>query len=295
MEAITKLRGIALEGGGVAGTGHGGAIDIIDQIGVYPRLTHFAGSSAGSMVAALMACRVPSETLKEILMTLDFRRLEDDSWFVFRDFYRLWSEYGWNRGQALEDIFGEVLQKYVGDKDITYQQVKDRFGSSLITTSTDVGVEGTVYRTPETSPDLPIRKGIRESASIPLFYCPVRADGTMYVDGGLLNNYPIRKLYEYLSPDQVVGCKLISSGDRTLARRPEKALPSNLTSYVKLVIMMLHDLNLKAHVEEDDWKRTIKIDIGTVSATDFDISEEEKLGLIKSGEAAARKFFNYQL
>lgn len=296
MEEITKLRGVALEGGGVAGTGHSGAIEILDQMGVYRRLTHFAGSSAGSMVAALMACRVSAKEIKEILINLDFRRLEDDSWFYLKDFYRLWSEYGWNRGQAIEEVFGEVLEKYVGDREITYQQVKDRFGSFLITTSTDLGSEGTIYRSPETSPDLPIRKGIRESASIPIFYCPVRDGETMYVDGGLLNNYPIRKLYEYLDPEQVIGCKLVSSVDRTCSKRLDaKTLPTSLTAYVKLIITMLHDLNLKAHVEDADWDRTIKIDIGSVTATDFSISQEDKLNLIKSGETAARKFFNYYL
>uniref|UniRef100_A0A6C0IWS1 PNPLA domain-containing protein n=1 Tax=viral metagenome TaxID=1070528 RepID=A0A6C0IWS1_9ZZZZ len=296
MVDITKLRGIALEGGGVAGIGHGGAVNIIDKIGVYRQLTHFAGSSAGSMVAALMACRIPTDKLKEILLEFDFRLLEDNSWFVGQDIYRLWSEYGWNRGQAIEEVFGQILQKYVGDSDLTYKQVEEKFGSFLITTSTDVGMRETIYRSPETSPDLPIKRGIRESASIPIFYCPVRADGTMYVDGGLLNNYPIRKLYEYLKPEEVFGCKLISKSDRTTCRRSQQPnLPRNLTSYVKLIITMLHDLNLKAHVDEEDWKRTIKIDVGTVSATDFDISKEGKLALIGSGEAAARKFFDYNL
>lgn len=290
---MDQIRGIALEGGGVAGTGHAGAIRVLEELGIYSRLTHFAGSSAGSMVAALMACRVSPEQIQEILLTLDFRRLTDHSWGYLRDAYRLWSEFGWNPGQAVEEVFGEVLQQQVGDRDITYRQVRDRFGSTLITTSTDLGAEGTIYRTPETTPDLPILKGIRESTSIPIFYCPVRADGTMYVDGGLLNNYPIRKLYDYLPPEQVIGCKLVDSRDRSSARKlVTRTLPTNLTSYASLIVTLLHDLNIKAHVDEDDWKRTIKIDVGSISATDFDITLEGKQQLIQNGEMGARKFFD---
>lgn len=281
--------GIALEGGGVAGTAYAGVIEVLEEMGLYAQLTHFAGSSAGSMVAGLMACRVIPSKIKEILLKLDYTELEDNSWFIFKDVYRLYDEYGWNKGDALERVYGDILEEYVGNRNITYAEVKSKYNATLITTATDVVKAETVYYTPENTPDMPIVKGIRESASIPLFYCPIEKDQTLLVDGGVLNNYPIRKLYEYLEPSQVFGAKLVSN---TKPKRKAQRKPEHLLEYIRVLIDMLHDQNLKVHVHKEDWQRTISIDIGEVSATDFKLNTQEKIKLIEQGQAATRSFFS---
>lgn len=281
--------GIALEGGGVAGTAYAGLIDVLEEMGLYDQLTHFAGSSAGSMVAGLMACRVIPSKIKDILLNLNYKQLEDNSWFIFKDVYRLYNEYGWNKGDALEKVYGDILEEYVGNRHITYAQIKNKYQATLITTATDVIQGQTVYYTPENSPDMPILEGIRESASIPLFYCPIEKENTLMVDGGVLNNYPIRKLYEYLKPEQVFGAKLVNN---TQASNKVRHTPQNLLEYIRMLIDMLHDQNLKVHVRKLDWQRTISIDIGNVSATDFDLNTESKLKLIEQGQIATRSFFS---
>lgn len=285
----SQYRGIALEGGGVAGTAYAGLIDVLEEMGLYAKLTHFAGSSAGAMVAALMACRVSPHKIKEVLMQLDFKELEDNSWFIFRDIYRLYTEYGWNKGDAIEKVYGDILDEYVGDRNITYADIKSKYNATLITTSTDFSEGITIYRSPETSPEMSILKGIRESASIPLFYCPVINEDKVIVDGGVLNNYPIQKLYEYLPREQVFGAKLTNSAP---SNRLKNKKPTNVLEYIRILVQMLHDQNLRVHVSKDDWKQTINIDIGKVSATDFNISKEGKMKLIKQGQAATRSFFS---
>lgn len=286
------IRGIAFEGGGIAGISHVGAIRLLEKRGELKQLTHFAGSSAGSMVAALLACRVPVEKMEKILLKLDYNRLLDNSWGIFRDLFRLWNEFGWNTGEAIEEMFGELLEETTGDAKITYGQIQERYGSFLITTTTDVGSQETIYRSPDTTPDLQVRVGIRESSSIPLFFCPVKRDGEMFVDGGLLNNYPIRALYDYVDPSEVIGCKMYNSS-QVLAgwKKKEPEVPSSLLGFAKTVVTMLHDLNLRAHVDDTDWSRTIKIDVGTVTATDFDINDECKRDLLNRGTQAAERFF----
>lgn len=284
----SQYRGIALEGGGVAGTAYAGVIDVLEEIGLYSKLTHFAGSSAGSMVAGLMACRVLPHKVKEVLLNLDFKHLEDDSWFIFRDIYRLCKEFGWNKGDAIEKVYGDILEEYVGNRNITYADIKTRYNATLITTSTDLTEGTTIYRSPESTPDMTLVEGVRESASIPLFYCPVENNGKLMVDGGTLNNYPIKKLYDYLPREQVFGAKLTNSQVPNTVKLKK---PGNLLEYIRILVKILHEQNLRVHVEEDDWRRTINVDIGKISATDFDISQEGKMKLIKQGQAATRSFF----
>jgi len=289
MEKLATLpyRGFALEGGGVAGIGHVGNIKYLDSIGLYSKLTHFDGSSAGAMIAGLAACRVSPAKMQEIMLKMDFHKFEDSSWFVFRDIYCLCKQFGWNQGLAIGQIYSEVLQDCIGDANITFSQVKKRFGSTLITTVTEMKSGSTIYCTPETTPDMPIAEAVRRSGLIPLFFGAAQENGKIYVDGGTLNNYPIRKLYEYLPKEQVIGSKLLTTAE--INREPAEI--NNLIDYCKVLVGMLHDQNLKVHVEDEDWDRTIKIDIGSVKATDFGLTEAQRLTLIASGEAAAKKFF----
>ena len=47
----------------------------------------------------------------------------------------------------------------------------------------------------KTHPDLSVIKGISMSAAYPFVFCPVIEDGNCYVDGGILNNFPIVDCY----------------------------------------------------------------------------------------------------
>ena len=58
------------EGGGVRGIAHVGAACVLEEAGY--RLGFFAGSSAGAIVASLLAAGYPARELKSILMNLDF-------------------------------------------------------------------------------------------------------------------------------------------------------------------------------------------------------------------------------
>jgi NTE family protein len=132
-----------------------------------------------------------------------------------------------------------------------------------------------------------IIESIRESVSIPLFYYPVFKDGEFFVDGGLSNNYPIEILYNYLPKEQVFGIKLLTNGIVTSAE-----LPTSLSEYITKIIVLLHNQANKIHVNENDWERTIKVNTGTISTTDFKLTDEQKLWLINQGIIAAKKFFD---
>ena len=44
----------------------------------------------------------------------------------------------------------------------------------------------------DTTPKMPVAEAIRRSMSIPLFFAAVREDENIFVDVGVLDNYPIR-------------------------------------------------------------------------------------------------------
>jgi NTE family protein len=54
------------------------------------------------------------------------------------------------------------------------------------------------------TPDLPVAVAMRVAISIPLFVEPVRVNGHLYGDGGVVNIFPVRPAVE-ANPDLVVG------------------------------------------------------------------------------------------
>ena len=76
---MTRYGGLILEGGGVKGVAYGGAAAALEAYGLLDRrhVTHFAGTSAGAMMGALLAARTPAEDIARYLLDFPFERLMD--------------------------------------------------------------------------------------------------------------------------------------------------------------------------------------------------------------------------
>jgi NTE family protein len=68
------------EGGGVKGIGLVGAISVIEEAGY--EFINVAGTSAGAIVAALLAAGYTAAEMKEIITELDLSTLEDPTLFM---------------------------------------------------------------------------------------------------------------------------------------------------------------------------------------------------------------------
>ena len=49
------IRGLVIEGGGAKGVAYGGCLLAMEEFEILKKLTHFAGTSAGAIVSALLA------------------------------------------------------------------------------------------------------------------------------------------------------------------------------------------------------------------------------------------------
>jgi NTE family protein len=273
----------------------------------------FAGASAGSIAAAALSCKIEVDDIADILMNTDFNKFKDDSYGYVRDAWRLINEFGWYKGNALENWFGQILEKYTGDSEIDLQGVHDKYGTTLIIVITDINQGTPIYVSYKTHPKMKVKVAVRRSSSIPIFF---KADKEMmntevcgddgkicykdidhyFIDGGVLDNYPIKQAYKHVPKEQVIGIKLMTTKEIHQLKNPHIPSnpypPKNLFNYVILLITMLRSNLLKMHIDDEDWERTIKVDVEDVSATDFGITLEDKRFLLEQGVKAANNFFN---
>lgn len=301
------IRGMVFEGGGPSGVAHVGAVQVFKDKGFLDNVHHFVGSSAGAIMAGALACNATPEQLHNILFNTDFNQFKDHSRCVLSDIRGFIKNYGWYHSDRLHEWYGEVLSELHVNPDITFNDVYEQYGNYLQITVTNVNSGETIYLDHTTDPDMKIRLAVKRSCLMPLIFRTdqeiksVQIDQSTtkkikhyYTDGGLLNNYPIGRLDHLLNSDEVVGFKLMSTKELSEMNNPhikdQSEPPKNVIDYIMMLYTVIRNQALKIHIEEEDWNRTVKIDVGTISGSDFDLSDNDKFFLINQGKAAAEKY-----
>jgi len=161
--------GIAFSGGGVLGASHAGVLRALHERELQPG--YYTGTSSGAMYAVLAAFGVPIDEIETITRDL--------SW---------WNISGVKLGRLglmSNDKIGELVREAIGSKDLSEARVP----VAVIATDIAAG-ERVLVR------DGDAGSAVMASACIPGFFHPVRHAGRMLVDGGLVENLPLRALTE---------------------------------------------------------------------------------------------------
>ncbi|XP_061169581.1 uncharacterized protein LOC133178946 [Saccostrea echinata] len=185
---------LIFEGGGAKGIAYPGALRALEDVGIMTKIKRFAGTSVGSITATMAALGYKSTEIKEVMST-DFSKYYDAKYGKFSLVPNLFWYLGWQPLHTLYDYIGEIVEKKLGDKDATFEQLYKSLGKELCIVATNLNDMEETYFHPKTTPKMPLRKAVRMSISLPGIMQPIKHTDfgveSMYVDGGVLINYPI--------------------------------------------------------------------------------------------------------
>lgn len=294
---------LVFEGGGVRGIAYGGALKALDEHGILPNITRVAGTSAGAITAALVALDFSASDTSDILKTCKFTNFADRDIGIIRNLYRILTKYGMHKGAAVRAWLVDVLKSKGIDPDISFADLRDNPKyKDLRITGTNLSRGKLVVFSADTTPGTSVLDAVRVSMSIPIYYVPVKIQNDLYVDGGMLSNYPIR-IFDSDSNISIVSC---GAGARfngsTLGFKVDSSaeidgmvgFPSgNFLQYMLSVIDILHTAVQDGQANPTDNMRTVKINSGEVSTTEFDLSEKKKNFLIDRGYAATTRYLEW--
>lgn len=292
--SVPPIRGLVFEGGSVKGAAFAGAIMYLQENKLLENVSHLAGSSAGAIIATALAIGFQAHEIHQIMMETDFSEFKDAGWFTERSkLAKLWSlirHWGVYNTTHFDRWIGDLIQSKTGNRDITFAEVRRRYGKMLVLTGTNLTNRCVTHFSTKEHKDMPIRLAVRISMSIPLFFKPVSYEGCLYVDGGVLTNYPIRTFDRMLPFDCVVGFNLLCSSDSKLFHGEDKV--SNIVQFVTSIANSCHTQLERLHISEEDWERTVGIQTGNVSGADFDIDKNTRNWLYSEGYRATRNFID---
>lgn len=171
---INRFENFIFQGGGIRGIAFGGSIKYAEDHNLLKNIKRFAGSSAGSIIAAGLAVGYTGDEIIKVLHQTNFEDFKDDSFGVIFDIWRFINEYGVYKGDKFLDWIENILFQKTGNADITFKQIYDRYGKELVVTGTIVNRSTTRYFHWKKDPDMPVKLAIRISMSIPILFKTVK-------------------------------------------------------------------------------------------------------------------------
>jgi NTE family protein len=296
------------QGGGVKGIALVGALLGFAERG-YNRWVNVAGTSAGAIVAAYLACGHDAYDTEQLLRSAPYSRFED-----FGPGGRLLGG-GWNlirrRGLARGEYLRRWLDEQLGGR--TFADVSKNGRSHLKLIAADVTRRESLvlpddlrnYRPRgEDSPIDPdsfrLADAVRMSMSLPYLFEPVELAHhrsgkiSTVVDGAMVSGFPVW-LFDVEDQDPVrptFGLRV--TGARDHGARPDRH-PPGLGRPVRLGSDIFHtavegwDRRFMSHSTR---VRTCPVPASGVGTTDFRLTPLERTELVENGRRAARRFLD---
>ncbi len=284
---------LVFEGGGVKGIAYTGALQVLQEKNLLPQIKSVAGTSAGSIVAALLALGYDATGISTLMNDLDFSKLED-GW----DPLRIPFTYGLYKG----DYFLHWMRRQIAaapgknlPETATFEDCKNAGCKDLHVFATDLNIKDVKEFCFDKTPTVPVAEAVRASMSIPLFFKAWQfsnnnPDNHIYVDGGVVLNYPLTVFDTGAEPNmQTLGffLKNMHGVSTSIDLKYDQ-----IVGYIKSLFDTILDSQVIDFDEDStEMKRSVMIDDHGISATDFQLTEQQKQLLVQSGRAATENFF----
>lgn len=261
-------------GGAIRGVSYIGAVKALEELGIIP--DRLAGSSVGSIFAALLAVGYNAEELKDIFIKVNFELFKDISIGLGPLFAISKGEVflEWVRELIEKKYYGENYKKGVNPA-VTFKDIK----KNLVVITTNLSNFECKEFSRFDTPDYEIASAVRISCCMPGLMKPIEYNKTLLVDGDLQKSWPMWKLSKHLLNDD----------ERILEFRLEGNYESNDISginYANAVYSCMTAIstsfitNIYGNKDKFDY---IVLNTGDIVVVDFNINEAKRNDLINSG------------
>ncbi len=279
---------LVFEGGGVLGAAYAGAMQALDEQQVLAGIEGVCGTSIGSVMALMVALRLPVPTIRKLALDTNYHSLQDGGWLGP---LRLLTRFGWYSGKAarknVEDI---ITGSGLGLKaDATFADLRAAGCRHLKVVATNASRRFPTFFSVTSHPDMCVADAVRMSMSLPFFLASVTWQGERYIDGGVMLNYPIDAFHEEGVPDaQTLGFAFCNMSEM----HPEPEPIGGLIRFVKVFlecnraqqdILLLTDADVRS--------RTVLITRDPFYSTDLGITKEQLEELMRRGYEATLSYF----
>lgn len=279
------VKHLVLSGGGVRGFATIGAIHYLRRKHIIDLNTirTYAGSSVGAIISLLLVCGYTPSKLYKLACDIEFKDMFEP------DINSLISHFGFDTGAKFVIKIKELLTKKKIDPNITFIRLYNITKKKFIVTATSLNRKQTKYFDYIQTPQHRVIDVVRASMSIPILFTTVKQGNEHFVDGGLLDNFPLH-LFKNTEPHSIIAIKFKKTQEY---EEPEFKPINNLADVIIAnITCLLEEIEqLRSELSGELYeKSSILIDTKQYHVLSFDVDDKDKHTLFKLGEYAAKQW-----
>ena len=287
------IKHIVLSGGGPTAIKYIGALQQLEMSNVLKlsEIESIYGTSAGGMLGVVLCCKYDWTTIIDYFVKRPwhnaFKITPDD---VFNMYYKK----GFINQSFIDILFKPLFDAKNIPMDITMKSLYELSGIDLHLFSLELNSFELCDISHTTYPELQVLTAVQMTSAVPVLFTPVCMNGKCYVDGGIVNNYPINYcLKDHPKVDDILAFKNVYN-NLTYNVGDESSVVDVIVSICQNLLIRMNSLN----VVDVDIPNVIKQPSEVLSAEYFQQTLESEIyrrELIDDGIKTALEFIKKTL
>jgi predicted acylesterase/phospholipase RssA len=282
------IKHLVLSGGGPTALKYIGTLMHLEQDGIWDpnNLESIYGTSAGGMLGVVLCCKHDWNTIIDYFV----KRPWGDAFQIKpEDIFNMYHKKGIINQTFIDIMFKPLFGAKNIPMDITMKGLYELSGIDLHLFSLELNAFEMCDISHKTHPDIPVLMAVHMTSAIPVLFSPVCLDGKCYVDGGIMNNYPLNYcLKDHPEVDDILSFKNIYNNAHSSI--------DNESNVIDVIVSLCSHLLKHAHLSSSS-SITIPNQINqpsdSLSAGYFHqtlFSEPFRRGLVEEGVKTAKEF-----
>jgi predicted acylesterase/phospholipase RssA len=277
---MTQLKNLVLSGGGVTAIGFLGILKLLYEYDLIKEIEHYIGTSMGAIICYLLTIGFTHNELLEFSKLFNFSKITED---IKLDNFLC--NYGFVDMNNIKIILKNISSvKNIGN-DITFIHHYEKTNKKLSITGTCLSDFKLYYFNHQNTPNMKIFDAILISCCIPLLFQPIEYDNKCWIDGGIINNFPIDYCNNEI--DNTLGIAIKDICFEKCSIDPKKDLPDYLSNLFKC--MVYSDTVKKLETYD---KNTVKYNFDISIMVNFNINSDEILEIYNDAYEQAKSQIN---
>lgn len=262
------IKNLVLSCGSIKGLSYIGCLKVLSDNQLLKNIENILGCSCGSIFATCICLGYSYNDLYKIFTNVELNIIKEINYDSISEFL---NNYGLYSGDKFINIIRIIIKAKTKNSDITFKELFDISNKNLIINATCLNDNDIYYFNHISHPDMKVIDAIRMSISIPWLFKPFIYNDKYYVDGAVLNGFPMDYFDQQIN--ETLGILLYFEEDNMEI--------NNIEDYSLSVILCCSNYNIKKIYQK--YKDNIIIISSEIASFDFVLNSEKKKKIIKCG------------
>ena len=281
-DQINQINKLVLSGGGYKGCIYVGMWKYLEENGINKQIKTMAGTSIGALICTLISIGYSYTELEEAMIQFDYKK------YQHIDLDCLFEKFGIDSFQGIEKLIELLFLKKEIPPNITLDCLYEKTKIHLIITAVCLNTQQTVFFDYHRTPEMQLMIALKASMALPYLFASVNHKKLTYIDGGVLDNFPI----DFFTDDHssIFGIDLHTP--------PNSSVKEILTidQYsLQLMSCVYNAYTTVSHLNQTDDAHIITISIPKFKTFDFNLLDEDKKYLYEVGYEKTKTYFETNL